>query len=260
MLNSRLAAAAIKPSTIPASTTRGALICQTIASVAVSTAVVEIGARDDPRQHDRLYVADSEGSSIRAVPLKGKKKVKTIVGTAHLSGARLFTFGDTDGPLGKARLQHCLEVVWHDGRLYVADTYNNKVKVVDLDQGTCTTLVGDGEAGADDEPARFNEPAGLAYADGKLFVADTNNHAVRVIHLADGNRVTTLSIDGLTPPRRERPPRQFDFAGATEIKLEPARVGLLDADGDVDLVTTISGSYAGAQVVAASPMTLARSQ
>ena len=54
--------------------------------------------------------------------------MRTLVGTADLADARLFTFGDVDGPKGKARLQHCLDVAYHDGRLYVADTYNNKIK------------------------------------------------------------------------------------------------------------------------------------
>ena len=44
-----------------------------------------------------LYVADSEGSSIRAVPFDTKEKVRTVVGTSKLPGGRLFAFGDVDG-------------------------------------------------------------------------------------------------------------------------------------------------------------------
>ncbi len=77
------------------------------------------------------------------------KQVRTIVGTAGLDEARLFTFGDVDGPNGKARLQHCLGVAYHDGRLYVADTYNNKIKVIDLKTGECKSLAGSGK------PRRF---------------------------------------------------------------------------------------------------------
>jgi hypothetical protein len=47
--------------------------------------------------------------------------------------------------------------------------------------------------------ARFNEPGGLSYARGALYVADTNNHAVRVVSLPDG-QVTTLRIAGLCAP------------------------------------------------------------
>ena len=44
-----------------------------------------------------LYVADSEGSSIRAVPLNPRREVRTVVGTSRLLANRLFTFGDVDG-------------------------------------------------------------------------------------------------------------------------------------------------------------------
>ncbi|MBN1590895.1 MAG: redoxin domain-containing protein [Pirellulales bacterium] len=152
-----------------------------------------------------LYVADSEGSSIRAVPLAGRGGVRTLVGTSGLPRARLFTFGDVDGPATQARLQHPLGVVFHRGHLYAADTYNNKVKRIDPKTGTVATIAGDGQPGSSDAPARFNEPAGIAAADGKLYVADTNNHLIRVIDLDRNNQVSNLPIPGLTSPKAERP-------------------------------------------------------
>ena len=119
-----------------------------------------------------LYVADSEGSSIRAVPLGPGKEVHTVVGTARLPIARLFTFGDVDGAASQVRLQHPLGVAYYDRQLYVADTYNHKIKVVDPGTGATRTLAGTGKPGHDDHPASFYEPAGLAAAAGKLFVAD----------------------------------------------------------------------------------------
>ena len=148
-----------------------------------------------------LYVADSEGSSVRAVPFDPAGKVTTIVGTVALNPAvRLFTFGDVDGLPGKARFQHCMDVVCHDGQLYVADTYNHKIKVIDLKTHECTTLAGTGKPGHVDgsanQASEFFEPAGISYAAGKLYVADTNNHLIRVIDLAQ-NGVSTLQISGL---------------------------------------------------------------
>lgn len=143
-----------------------------------------------------LYVADSEGSSIRAVPLEKGKKVKTVVGTASQSGARLFTFGDVDGKGREVRLQHPLDVVYLNGSLYVADTYNSKIKVIDPKEHTAATLAIATEGSA----AVLDEPAGLAVANGKLYVADTNAHRIRVIDLEQGNAITTLEIAGLTPP------------------------------------------------------------
>ncbi len=80
-----------------------------------------------------LFVADSEGSAVRAVPLEGDpaSKVSTLVGTPDVPAA-LFNFGDIDGPLKNARMQHCLGVAFHGGKVYVSDTYNNKVKAIDL--------------------------------------------------------------------------------------------------------------------------------
>jgi thiol-disulfide isomerase/thioredoxin len=132
---------------------------------------------------DWLFVADSEGSSIRAVPLIPEKQVWTVVGTADLPAGRLFEFGDIDGKNGEARLQHPLGVAFHNGLLYVADTYNNKIKVIDPDERSCTTLLGDTEPGSTDNPPRFDEPSGLSAARDVLYVADTNNHAIRVIDL-----------------------------------------------------------------------------
>jgi DNA-binding beta-propeller fold protein YncE len=144
-----------------------------------------------------LFVADSEGSSIREVPLKpGTHEVKTLVGSAHLTSGRLFAFGDADGPRTAAKFQHCLDVDFLDGKVYVADTYNHKIKVVDVKSGETKTLAGNGKPGSGNDPAQFHEPAGLAHAKGKLYVADTNNHLIRTIDIATG-KVGTLTITGL---------------------------------------------------------------
>ena len=144
-----------------------------------------------------LFVADSEGSSIRAVPFNPRQQVRTIVGTAELSSARLFTFGDVDGRGAGVRLQHPLGLAFIDKTLYVTDTYNNKIKTIDPVTGDTRTLVGSKSSGRTDNPPAFNEPAGITAADGKLFVADTDNHLVRVIDLRAGNKVATLEIASL---------------------------------------------------------------
>jgi len=147
-----------------------------------------------------LYVADAEGSSIRAVPFDHNRKVRTVVGTAHLPEARLFTFGDVDGPAYQVKLQHPLGIVYREGKLYIADTYNNKIKVIDPIHGDAQTLAGAGSADYAENPPAFNNPSGLSTAGAKLFVADTNNHSIRVIDLEKDNAVSTLEISGLKPP------------------------------------------------------------
>lgn len=179
-----------------------------------------------------LFVADSEGSSIRAVPFDPKLHVKTIVGTADLPYGRLFTFGDVDGPPGQARLQHPLGVVYRDGVIYVADTYNNKIKAVDAKTGELRTVAGTGEAGLKDDPAQFDEPAGITLAANRLYVADTNNHAVRVVDLSTG-KVSTLAIEGLSPPTPPAERKKPNFASAQRV--DKGAVSLRPVDGKIAL-------------------------
>lgn len=188
------------------------------------------GLASDGKQ---LFVADSEGSSIRAVPFEPRGRVLTLLGTAHLAEHRLFTFGDVDGPQGTARLQHPLDVTWHGGMLYVADTYNNKIKVLDLKRAVLTSIAGSGQPGNSDNPPRFNHPSGLSVANNRLYVADTNNHLIRVIELREGYPTTTLALRGLKPPP---PPRgkKPAFPGAQAVRL--ATQELAPQNGAVTLV------------------------
>jgi thiol-disulfide isomerase/thioredoxin len=135
-----------------------------------------------------LYVADSEVSAIRQVGLNGNQDVKTLVGKG------LFVFGDQDGIGEAVRLQHALGVAFADGKLYVADTYNSKLKVLDPHSRECRTFLGgDGPDGR-----LFNEPGGLSFANGKLYVADTNAHRIRVVDLAS-KTLSTLTLKGVEP-------------------------------------------------------------
>src|SRR5690606_26457922 len=77
-----------------------------------------------------LYVADSEASAIRRIDVAEGGTMGTLVGTG------LFDFGDADGAGDAALLQHPKDVAFADGLLYVADTYNHKVKVLDPETRT----------------------------------------------------------------------------------------------------------------------------
>ena len=151
-----------------------------------------------------LFGVCSEGSAIRQIPLVPDGEVTTLSGTNDLPrGRSLFEFGDRDGVGSEARLQHPIGLAYHKGLIYVADSYNHKIKTIDPATGQTTTFLGDGEAGLRDEPARFHEPAGLAGVDNKLYVADTNNHVLRVVDL-DTKKVSTLAIEGLTAPQKPK--------------------------------------------------------
>ncbi|MCA1613007.1 MAG: redoxin domain-containing protein [Acidobacteria bacterium] len=146
-----------------------------------------------------------------------------------LAGGDLFEFGDVDGSGDNVRLQHPLGVVYVRGALFIADTYNHKIKRLDTVSRAVKTFAGTGKPGqADGDRPTFYEPGGLSHAAGKLYVADTNNHAVRAVDLATG-QTSTLRLRGLTPPAAAPPASDADIAAATsaeEIRLAPQRLGV----------------------------------
>jgi thiol-disulfide isomerase/thioredoxin len=138
----------------------------------------------------QLFVADAESNIIRAIALPPVNTVTT------LAGGDLFEFGDVDGAGDAVRLQHPLGVAAQAGRLFIADTYNHRIKRLDVGARRVARLAGTGRPGAADGPGRaatFYEPGGLSATADALFVADTNNHAIRRVSLADG-QVTTLAL------------------------------------------------------------------
>lgn len=146
------------------------------------------GITTDKKQ---LFIADSESSSIRAIDLDLNGKVETIV------GLDLFEFGDVDGTGREVRLQHPLGVLFHNGKIYVADTYNHKIKIVDPKNKTSKTFLGNGKPGyKDGRSPEFFEPGGLAISGNNLYVADTNNHRIRIVDISTGI-VGTLNLKGL---------------------------------------------------------------
>ena len=135
----------------------------------------------------KLYFADSESSTIRLADFENDR-VTVVAGTTANS---LFDFGDVDGELGENRLQHALGVQGvPGGDLYIADTYNSRIKVIPAGETAVRTVFGLGGSGGyadgDADVAQFDEPGGLSYANGLLYVADTNNHVIRTIDLAAG--------------------------------------------------------------------------
>ncbi|HEX8637204.1 MAG TPA: NHL repeat-containing protein, partial [Pyrinomonadaceae bacterium] len=140
-----------------------------------------------------LFVADCESNIIRKIDT-ASAEVETLV------GGDLYVFGDKDGEGDEVLLQHPLGIALYGDMLLVADTYNHKIKRLNPHNQTVETFVGTGKSGQNDgERATFYEPGGISIANGKLFVADTNNQAIRVVDLKT-KRVSTLKIEGLTPP------------------------------------------------------------
>jgi DNA-binding beta-propeller fold protein YncE len=158
----------------------------TEAELAQPTGIVSDGA-------GKLYFVDSETSSVRSADTAPTGNVETLVGTG------LFDFGDRDGVGARVLLQHTQGLAYADGMVYIADSYNNKIKRVDPVTKEATTLFGASEEGTADGAwgdARLFEPSGVSVVGSRLYIADTNNHAIRVADLESGD-VTTLELKGL---------------------------------------------------------------
>ncbi len=127
-----------------------------------------------------IYFVDSESSSVRRFDPKSGE-LGTIVGKG------LFDFGDKDGSGDGVRLQHPLGITWDNGSLFIADTYNHKIKRIDPATREVKTVAGSKHG---DAPSELFEPGGISAVAGTLYVADTNNS--RIIALDEQSRVTRI--------------------------------------------------------------------
>lgn len=126
-----------------------------------------------------LYVSDTGNHRIRRIDLT-QGDITTIAGTGE------YGFSGDDGPALMARLNSPQDIeVGPDGRLWIADTNNHRIRAMDLTTGVITTVVGTGQRGfaGDRGPAReaqLYRPYGVAFdAAGNLFVSDSLNNRVR---------------------------------------------------------------------------------
>jgi len=172
-----------------------------------------------------LYWVDPEASAVRTVPIEGDGEVRTLVGTG------LFDYGDRDGVGRQGQLQHPQGIAFAGGVIYVADTYNHRIRVLDPATRQLGTAAGsdrgwsDGTAGE----ARFAEPAGLAWDGRLLYIADSANHLVRTFDPVSGT-VSTLAlanIERLRPPaggpvETHDLPAQTVAPGAANLRIEIA--------------------------------------
>jgi hypothetical protein len=182
-----------------------------------------------------LYVVDQSNQRIRKIDMS-TRMVSTIAGT----GAQGFS-GD-DGPALDAELHFQAGsnpepsggIAYADNKLYIADTENNRIRRIDLATGIISTIAGTGEAGYAGDlgvaiDARLNRPRDLEIGpDGRLYVADTDNGAVRAVDLATGIITTVVGVGtiGYTPDVEHDPTRMmlhrtfgidFDLDGALAI-------------------------------------------
>jgi sugar lactone lactonase YvrE len=137
---------------------------------------------------DYLYFTDTMNSVVRRINLS-TTIIETIAGTAGVYG-----FAGDGGPATAAELFLPCDVdVDDEGNVYIADTFNSRIRRVTTD-GNIETLVGNGVAPTSTTPpvdvrdgvateAWLDRPYGIALdADQKLYIADTHNHRIRGVY------------------------------------------------------------------------------
>ncbi len=129
-----------------------------------------------------LYDVDPESSSVRAITLPAGE-VKTLVGRG------LFDFGMKDGSAGRALLQHAEGIAWNAGNLYIADTFNNALRKLDLGSGRVETVA----------PGLGRPLAVAPLSPDTLLIAEGDSNRIDAVHLPDG-KVTPWTITGLGAP------------------------------------------------------------
>jgi DNA-binding beta-propeller fold protein YncE len=127
----------------------------------------------------QIWVYDLDDNSIGPCAGSGRDMQEGVVQT--IVGHGLFDFGDQDGAPRNVLLQHPLDVAVDGDVLYVADSYNNKVKAIVFGSMETRTVFGDGSRAA------LHEPGGLTIDQGRVLIADTNNHRILVGDPASGS-------------------------------------------------------------------------
>ncbi|XP_069674037.1 NHL repeat-containing protein 2 isoform X2 [Periplaneta americana] len=181
-----------------------------------------------------VFVADSESSSIRRIYLNSGKVAAVVGGDRNPSN--LFGFGDQDGKQYDAKLQHPLGVAWnsHNKMLYVADSYNHKLKSINVQTNNCTTVLGTSTRLNSRDAVQLNEPGGLCVSsDGThIYVADTNNHCIKIVNLE------TMRINKLIMFL----PREEDRLGRSKKSgtVVPTELTINSSGGEITLVLSVT--------------------
>ncbi|CAF1144823.1 unnamed protein product [Rotaria sp. Silwood1] len=140
-----------------------------------------------------LFIADSDSSTIRVVTLHNGHVANLVGGDADPTN--LSAFGDLDGSGYNAKLQHPVGISFHypSSKLYITDTYNNKLKYVDMKTLICASyFVTDTDRKkqrGETNSAKFNEPYGIAIFEHFMYIADKNNSHIKRIDLDQGTIV-----------------------------------------------------------------------
>jgi hypothetical protein len=137
---------------------------------------------------DTLYVSDTLNHRIRAIDL-GSGEITTIAGTGEAG------FSGDGEEATEAELNFPRKLtIGPDGRLYVGDQQNHRIRAIDLESGVIDTVAGNGDQdysgdGGPATEASLNQPSGVTFdEDGAMYVLDTFNSRIRRVVLEGAER------------------------------------------------------------------------
>lgn len=143
----------------------------------------------------KLYVVDQNNHRIRQVDLG-----TGIMGTFAGNGGCGYNAAQDGGPATSASMYNPTGVAVVDGKLYVADSLNQRIRMIDLSSGLISTVAGNGTAGYAGDAgqatsAKLNNPFGIAAVSGSLYIAEPQNQRVRMVNTSTGI-ITTVAGNG----------------------------------------------------------------
>jgi len=155
-------------------------------------------------QDNNLIIADSSNHLLRSMNLNAPYEVSTITLSAEATENPFLNWGFNNGSSAVARFASPQGIAADEyGNIFVADTFNHCIRRIAKD-GMVTTLAGNEEAGFIDglgPVAKFTAPTALAYKNGKLYVLDSFDGALRVI--------TRFSVRAAVKKLQARFPQKF---------------------------------------------------
>jgi sugar lactone lactonase YvrE len=202
-----------------------------------------------------LYIADTGNNLIRKVDVTG------VITTVAGNGAA--AYGGDNGPATAASLRNPAAVIAAaDGTLYIADTWNHRIRRVDQ-TGIITTYAGNGVGAfsGDGGPAtlaRIWAPAALSLdLLNNLYIADTNNYRVRVVDGVTHNIYTAAGTGGTGVNGDGGPATAATFDHPTGVAIDPSGGHLFissSTDNDIRIVDFTGGSQLSTPTFTATPI------
>jgi DNA-binding beta-propeller fold protein YncE len=171
--------------------------------------------------NDQIIVADTWNNRIRLINLNSRM-VSTLAGNGNE--------GWKDGPSEDASFNHPYGIAIYNDQVIVADTDNNRIRMIDMNTREVSTLAGSEWKDGQGENASFNAPEGVAVdsISGQLVVADTFNHRIRIIDI-NTREVSTLA----------------EFPGARGVTIDPLSGQVFVSDISNDYIRLIDNCFVG---------------